>query len=151
MSLTEFHAPFAASRRTHSKRSKPTSHRASSKAKKPPSPGKTASAKTKSFDVNSSAAKRFNKKPQRYTQRSGRYNRSIAQSAAPRREGTKIALVIEMLARPNGVTLKELIDATGWQAHSVRGALSGALKKHRRLTIESLKVEDRGRVYKLAD
>jgi hypothetical protein len=42
-------------------------------------------------------------------------------------------------------------DLLGWQAHSVRGALSGALKKKLRLTIESLKVEARGRVYRLAD
>jgi Protein of unknown function (DUF3489) len=42
-------------------------------------------------------------------------------------------------------------DLLGWQAHSMRGALSGALKKKLRLTIESLKVEARGRVYRLAD
>jgi len=54
-----------------------------------------------------------------------------------------------LLRRPDGATIAELTDATGWQAHSVRGAMSGALKKKLKLTIDSAKVEGRGRVYRI--
>jgi hypothetical protein len=65
------------------------------------------------------------------------------------REGTKQALLIQMLRRPEGATLDELVAATGWQSHTVRGAMAGALKKKLGLTIDSEKVETRGRVYKV--
>ena len=71
---------------------------------------------------------------------------------APRkaRTGTKLALMIEMLRRPEGATVDQIMDATGWQRHSVRGAFAGALKKKLGLTVNSEKVEDRGRVYRVA-
>ncbi len=43
--------------------------------------------------------------------------------------GSKIGVIIDLLARPDGATLEDLAHATGWQAHSVRGALAGSLKK----------------------
>lgn len=46
-------------------------------------------------------------------------------SAAP----TKLERLVGLLSRTDGATLKELCAATGWQAHSVRGAIAGALKK----------------------
>ena len=42
---------------------------------------------------------------------------------------TKLDLLVSMLVRPDGASLAELTAATGWQAHSVRGALAGSLKK----------------------
>ena len=57
--------------------------------------------------------------------------------------------MIALLQRAKGATLDELVAATGWQAHTVRGAMSGALKKRLGLTIESEKVETRGRVYRI--
>jgi hypothetical protein len=76
---------------------------------------------------------------------------------ATRREGggaaradTKQARLIAMLKAPKGATIAEIIDATGWQAHTVRGALSGALKKKLGLNVTSEKVEGRGRVYRIA-
>jgi Protein of unknown function (DUF3489) len=65
------------------------------------------------------------------------------------REGTKQAALIAMLQRPAGATIGEVVEATGWQAHTVRGALAGALKKRLGLTIASEKLENRGRVYRL--
>jgi predicted ArsR family transcriptional regulator len=65
------------------------------------------------------------------------------------RTGTKGAQVTDLLKRPKGVTIEELAKATGWQAHSVRGFLSGNLKKKQGLTVTSEKVEGRGRVYRL--
>ncbi|MFN3972774.1 MAG: DUF3489 domain-containing protein [Gemmobacter sp.] len=73
--------------------------------------------------------------------------------AAPKartpREGTKQAKLIAMLRAPDGATIDEITAATGWQSHTVRGAMAGALKKKLGLEVTSEKVEDRGRVYKL--
>ncbi len=66
------------------------------------------------------------------------------------REGTKQALLISMLRRPEGATVDEVVAATGWQRHTVRGAISGALKKKLSLEVTSEKVEGRGRVYRIA-
>ena len=54
-----------------------------------------------------------------------------------------------MLRAPEGATIEEIMAATGWQSHTVRGAMAGALKKKLGLEVTSEKVEDRGRVYKL--
>jgi hypothetical protein len=56
--------------------------------------------------------------------------------------------LIAMLRRPQGVTIGEVVSAMGWQRHTVRGALSGTLKKKLGLTLASGK-EERGRVYRL--
>ena len=66
------------------------------------------------------------------------------------REGTKQALLIEMLKRPSGATIDEIVSATGWQSHSARGAMAGALKKKLGLTITSEKDESRGRIYRIS-
>ena len=65
------------------------------------------------------------------------------------RPATKQPALIAMLQRPEGATIGEAVEATGWQPHTVRGALAGALKKRLGLTIASEKVENRGRVYRL--
>jgi Protein of unknown function (DUF3489) len=56
--------------------------------------------------------------------------------------------VLELLKRPGGATLKEIMATTGWQAHSVRGFISGALGKKLGLAVESAKGED-GRTYSI--
>jgi hypothetical protein len=56
--------------------------------------------------------------------------------------------VIAMLRRPDGATVDEVANATGWQRHTVRGVFSGTLKKKLGLTIASAK-EERGRVYRI--
>jgi Protein of unknown function (DUF3489) len=70
-------------------------------------------------------------------------------SAATLRAGTKLALLLDLLQRKGGATIAEVMKATGWQAHSVRGAISGALKKKLGLAVASDKVEGRGRVYRI--
>ena len=65
------------------------------------------------------------------------------------RAGTKQAQIISMLQRPEGATVAEIADATGWLAHTVRGSISGALKKKLGLPITAEKVEGRGTVYLL--
>ena len=74
-----------------------------------------------------------------------------AEPRRARRAGTKRALLIDLLHRPEGATIDEIAAATGWQRHTVRGAISGALKKKLGLTVTSEKVENRGRVYRIAD
>lgn len=65
------------------------------------------------------------------------------------RAGTKQAQIIAMLQRPEGATVAEMVEATGWLAHTVRGSISGALKKKLGLPIAAEKVEGRGTVYRI--
>lgn len=69
--------------------------------------------------------------------------------AAGAREGSKTATVLELLKRSGGATLKDLMDATDWQAHSVRGFLSGTVRKKMGLRVVSSKPEDGERVYSI--
>ncbi len=64
------------------------------------------------------------------------------------REGTKQATLIAMLRAQDGATIAEIMAATGWQAHTVRGAMAGALKKKLGLEVTSEKIPERGRVYR---
>jgi len=58
--------------------------------------------------------------------------------------------VIQMLQRPEGATVRQICDATGWQAHTVRGTFAGAFKKKLGLTISSEKPEGGERIYRVA-
>jgi hypothetical protein len=72
-----------------------------------------------------------------------------AGSSKDARAGSKQAQVIGLLQRPQGATIEEMAAAVGWQRHSVRGLISGALKKKRGLQVISEKTE-RGRLYRIA-
>ncbi|MBW6496101.1 MAG: DUF3489 domain-containing protein [Burkholderiaceae bacterium] len=75
--------------------------------------------------------------------------------AAPKartpREGTKQATLIAMLRAPEGATIEEMMAATNWAPHTLRGAMAGALKKKLGLTITSEMVEVRGRCYRIPE
>jgi hypothetical protein len=78
----------------------------------------------------------------------GRTKAKPAQPAKPEaRDGSKTAKILDLLKRPCGVTAKELMKATGWQPHSVRGFLSGTVGKKMGLTVTSVKGEDGERTY----
>jgi hypothetical protein len=64
------------------------------------------------------------------------------------RQGSKTAQVIAMLRRKNGATLTEIMDKMGWQKHTVRGFMAGAVKKAGH-TVESFKPEGGERTYRL--
>jgi len=65
------------------------------------------------------------------------------------RAGTKQATLITMLCAPDGATIEEITTATGWLAHTARGAMSGALGKKLGLVVTSAKEDSRGRVYRI--
>ena len=65
------------------------------------------------------------------------------------RQGTKQAVLIDMLRREEGATIGQVAEATGWQRHTVRGAISGALKKKLGLAVTSEKIDGGERVYRI--
>jgi hypothetical protein len=65
------------------------------------------------------------------------------------RQGSKTGKVTDLIKRPEGATAKELMKATGWQSHSVRGFLSGTLGKKMGLTVISTKSADGERSYSI--
>jgi hypothetical protein len=69
---------------------------------------------------------------------------------ATSRRQSKGSQILELVGRANGATLAEIMEATSWQAHSVRGFISTASKKHR-VKIESSKNEGGGRVYRITN
>jgi hypothetical protein len=75
--------------------------------------------------------------------------RTKANAAKPEtaREGSKTARILDLLKRPGGVTAKELMKKTGWQPHSVRGFLSGTVRKKMGLNVTSTKGDDGERNY----
>ena len=74
---------------------------------------------------------------------------SKSEKPAQARQGSKTAQILDLLKRPGGATLKGIVAATGWQAHSVRGFISGTLGKKLGLAVESVKGENGERTYSL--
>ncbi len=142
MSLTDIQTsePSASSQRVNPpKRSKPTSARPSAKAKGTSATGKAAARTQRPSGTQSGVNSQGKAKAQK------------DQSKPAVRGGTKQARLIEMLRRPDGATIAELVKAIRWQAHSIRGAISGTLKKKLKLDVESKKVEGRGRIYQISN
>jgi hypothetical protein len=71
---------------------------------------------------------------------------AVAQSTVSR-DSSKTAKILDLLKRPGGATSKELMKATGWLPHSVRGFLSGTVGKKMGLTVISTKRDDGERTY----
>jgi hypothetical protein len=65
------------------------------------------------------------------------------------REGSKTETILGLLNRPGGATLQQIMQATNWQAHSVRGFISGTVGKKMSLTVVSVKTGDGERSYSL--
>jgi hypothetical protein len=116
----------AASQKKGAPKAKKTANGAKAKA---PAPNKAAKASTKA-----------SKKAAKHT--------GAKKATAPRAE-SKGAKILEMIARTKGATLAEIQKATAWQAHSVRGFISTASKKHS-VKIESAKNEGGERLYRIA-
>ncbi len=89
------------------------------------------------------------RRPAHKTAKKARRGATHAAAKTQVRRGTKQAILIELLKRPKGATIEQMTTKTGWQAHSVRGAISGSLKKKLGLAITSEPTEGRGRVYRI--
>ena len=63
------------------------------------------------------------------------------------RAGTKQAQIIALLQRPEGASIGEIVEATGWAPHSARGMISGGLKKKLGFEVTTISDEQRGRIY----
>nr|WP_290898865.1 DUF3489 domain-containing protein [Hoeflea sp.] len=72
---------------------------------------------------------------------------SAAKAGAP--AGGKLGQIIRLLQRAKGATINDLTEATGWQPHSVRGAISGQLRRRRGLAVNATPDPARGLVYRL--
>ena len=73
---------------------------------------------------------------------------SVPADPPAHKSGSKLDTLLAAISSTEGATLAELMSLTNWQAHSVRGAIAGALKK-RNIDVVSAKEEPRGRVYRL--
>jgi uncharacterized protein DUF3489 len=70
-------------------------------------------------------------------------------SASMAREGSKKSEVIDLMRRSQGVTLAEIMELTGWQAHTVRGFVSGTLIRKLSLKVESFRSDEKERTYRV--
>ena len=66
------------------------------------------------------------------------------------RPGTKLAAIIDAMRHPGGATIAQMMAGTGWQAHTVRGAISGMVKKRLGYEVVTEKGADGLRVYRIA-
>ena len=81
------------------------------------------------------------------TERTSRAKKRSSPPPVNPRPGTKAALILGCLRRPKGVTLKELVTATDWQPHSIRGFLSAVVTRKMGLKIKSVKHASSDRRY----
>ena len=108
---------------------------------------KGASQKKGASKAKTSAKAAAPKKEAKTSKKAARPERA-SKTTAPRAE-SKGAKILEMIGRAKGATLAEIMKAIGWQAHSVRGFISTAGKKHN-VKVESSKSEAGERVYRIA-
>ena len=114
-----------------------------------PRPGKRATVKAAQTDASAAKAPTSARKAKATPKDAA--GAQDGEAPSPRtRDNSKQAQVIAMLKRPEGATIAQICEVTGWQAHTVRGTFAGAFKKKLGLTITSDKVEGGERVYRTA-
>jgi hypothetical protein len=119
---------------------------AAAASSKKPKPNKKARVAPRRANVAPSKAKSARKATPAKKAPKGRAKPEVAKPKVAR-EGSKTAKILDLLKRPGGATSKELMKATGWLPHSVRGFLSGTVRKKMGLTVTSTKGEDGERTY----
>ena len=83
------------------------------------------------------------------TQSKTNVSRASIAPANAKRDGTKVATIVAMLRRPKGASVEEMAKAAGWQQHSVRGLISGSIKKRLALDVVSEMIDGKRR-YRIA-
>jgi hypothetical protein len=119
---------------------------AATASSKKPKPNKKARVAPRRANVAPSKAKSARKATPAKKAPKGRAKPEVAKPKVAR-DGSKTAKILDLLKRPGGATSKELMKATGWLPHSVRGFLSGTVGKKMGLTVTSAKGEDGERTY----
>lgn len=104
--------------------------------------------KAKAATQEATAAKNAPKTPK--GAKKAKPKKAAGKEAKETRKGTKSALVLELIRRPKGATIQEIMKATDWQAHSVRGFVSGAVAKKMGIKVESIKRDSGERAYQVA-
>jgi hypothetical protein len=116
-----------------------------------PAPSTTAATAAPKRPNEAKAGTKSSKKTKNSTKHpAAKKHKPAAPKPAAARDGSKQAEVLGLLQRKGGATLGQIMKATGWQAHSVRGFISGALGKKMGLTVDSVRREDGERVYNIA-
>jgi hypothetical protein len=110
----------------------------------------TSSSKTKKTAVRKSTARFTSRNAAQHISRVRRQRQSEPPPARAQRTDSKQAQVIKMLRAPSGTTIETMMTATGWQQHSVRGFLTGVIRKKFGLNLVS-EAGDGGRVYRIKD
>jgi hypothetical protein len=126
---------------------KAASKKAASQKKGVPKAKKTANGAKQGAKAKDAAPKKAAKAGAKASKKAAKPT-AAKKATAPRAE-SKGAKILEMIARTKGATLAEIMKATDWQAHSVRGFISTAAKKHS-IKIESAKNDAGERVYRIA-
>jgi hypothetical protein len=119
---------------------------AAAASSKKPKPNKKARVAPRRANVPPSKAKSARKATPAKKAPKGRTKPEVAKPKVAR-DGSKTAKILDLLKRPRGATSKELMKATGWLPHSVRGFLSGTVRKKMGLTVTSTKGEEGERTY----
>lgn len=122
---------------------KPKQAKAKSKASKPTKKASVAQKGAKGAPKKEKPAKRAS--PAKKTPKAAK--QPAAKRAKASRSGSKTANILDLLKRPGGATLAELMEETQWQSHSVRGFLSGTVGKKMGLAVVSAKSEEGERTY----
>lgn len=74
----------------------------------------------------------------------------LAATSPTIRPGTKLAAIIDAMRHPGGATIAQMMAGTGWQAHTVRGAISGMIRKRLGYEVVTEKGADGQRAYRIA-
>jgi hypothetical protein len=119
---------------------------ATTASSKKPKPNKKARVAARRANVATARAKSARKAMPAKKTPKRRTKREVAKPKVAR-DGSKTAKILDLLKRPGGVTSKDLMKATGWLPHSVRGFLSGTVRKKLGLTVTSTKGENGERTY----
>lgn len=112
-----------------------------------PKPVKKAGTRARAAHVAPAKAKSSKKATPAKNTPKGKKNPKTREAASPR-TGSKTAEVVAMLQRKNGATHAEIMEKMGWQKHTVRGFMAGAMKKAG-FTVESFKPEGGERTYRI--